>query len=357
MESGWRKITKRVPWVQCLVLALAIGLVPGMVMAQAPPLDPLTIPKYVTPLVIPPVMDNTGVDDTYDISVREFKQQILPGGIWNTINGRLDTFNPTTVWSYGPTSDETPIVAPDPNSQFNYPAYTFETKSNVRVDVRWINDLIDPLTGNALPHVLGSVVDQTLHWANPRMDKCRDGSYRTDCTTDNPVSYDGAVPIVTHVHGAHVEPESDGYPEAWWLPAAADVDCAGATTTTDDDYACSGTVYTGGTGNDGYADYSYVQTQPATTLWYHDHSLGMTRLNVYAGPAGFWLVRGRDGFPSDHDSPVNVLNGLPAALPGPAPVAGQGVLALNIPGNPVRNSIREIPIVIQDRSFYPDGSL
>ncbi len=32
--------------------------------------------------------------------------------------------------------------------------------------------------------------------------------------------------------------------------------------------------------------------QRATTLWYHDHTLGMTRLNVYAGPAGFYLIRG-----------------------------------------------------------------
>ena len=44
-------------------------------------LDPTTIPKYVTPLVIPPVMKNTGTADNYDIAVRQFKQQILPGGI------------------------------------------------------------------------------------------------------------------------------------------------------------------------------------------------------------------------------------------------------------------------------------
>jgi FtsP/CotA-like multicopper oxidase with cupredoxin domain len=105
-------------------------------------------------------------------------------------------------------------------------------------------------------------------------------------------------------------------------------------------------------GNVGYADYSYVQSQPATTLWYHDHSLGMTRSNVYAGPAGFWLVRG-----GQYDVIKETATNLPALLPGPAPVAGQGVLALNVPGDPVRNSIREIPIVIQDRSFNKDGSL
>ena len=60
-------------------------------------LDPLEIPKYVIPLVIPPVMSDAGTAaggsetaDEYEIAVREFKQQILPGGIWNTINGRND---------------------------------------------------------------------------------------------------------------------------------------------------------------------------------------------------------------------------------------------------------------------------
>jgi FtsP/CotA-like multicopper oxidase with cupredoxin domain len=225
------------------------------------------------------------------------------------------------------------------------------------VDVRWINDLVDPATKKALPHILP--VDQTLHWANPKEDLCRDGSNRTDCATNNPAGYTGPVPIVTHVHGAHVDPESDGYPEAWWLPAALDVDCTGATATTADDYACSGNIYTGGTGNDGYADYSYRQDQPATTLWYHDHSLGMTRLNVYAGPAGFWLVRGGA---YDGGIDTSVLGGAPATLPGPAPVAGDTVLELNapqaVPGTvDKRSGIREIPIVIQDRSFYDDGSL
>ena len=79
---------------------------------------------------------------------------------------------------------------------------------------------------------------------------------------------------------------------------------------------------------------------------------GMTRSNVYAGPAGFWLIRGG---PFDH--PTVAGSGADAVLPGPAPVAGQGVLDLNVPGNAVRNMIREIPIAIQDRSFNADGSL
>jgi spore coat protein A len=347
-----------------IVLLLFYAFYATFASAQSLPggtLDPTSIPKYVTPLVIPPVMNNDGVSHNYDIAVRQFKQQILPGGIWNTLNGRSDAFPATPIWSYGPAADPVPGIAPDPGSQFNYPAYTIETLVDTPVNVRWINDLVAinratgfPCDGTACPrtsidHLLP--VDQTLHWANPLRD-CRVGPARTDCAGVNPAPYTGPVPIVTHVHGAHVDGHSDGYPEAWWLPVASDT--AGLAT--------SGTVFDDVTGtnagNVGYADYQYRQDQPATTLWYHDHTLGMTRSNVYAGPAGFWLVRGRPGHAAaDYDLVLRSNNGKAAKLPGPAPTAGQSVLDLNIPGNPVRNAIREIPIVIQDRSFNTDGSL
>jgi len=322
-------------------------------------LDPLLIPKYVTPLVIPPVMNNDGAADSYDVSIRQFQQQILPGGIWNTINGRHDNFGATTVWSYGPDSDPAPDssalgggagIAPAANSQFNYPAYTFETVADTQISVRWINGLVDD-NGNYLPHLL--TIDQTLHWANPMM-TCLDGSTRTDCMGTSAETYTGPVPMVTHVHGAHVEWVSDGYPESWWLPAANNLPAGIAT---------SGTLFDDATGSNpgnlGYADYVYRNDQPATTLWYHDHSLGITRANVYAGPAGFWLIRGdhaESGVPDaiDNQDATALNDGI---LPGPAPVAGQQVLELNVPGDPVRSTIREIPIVIQGRSFNADGSL
>lgn len=287
-------------------------------------LDPLTVPKYITPLVIPPVMPNNGTPNHYSIAVRQFQQQILPTG-----------FPATTIWGYGS------VMEP---ASFNYPAYTIETISNVAVKVRWVNDLKDPITGNFLPHLLP--VDQTLHWANPSGTGCRDGSNRTDCATNNPLPYTGPVPIVTHVHGAHVDPHSDGYPEAWWLPAANNIPPG---------YSMKGRFFDDSTGMNpgtlGYADYFYRNDQPAATLWYHDHTLGITRANVYAGPAGFWLIRG-----GPYDGALNSAGGV-ATLPGPAPVAGEDVSSLNTPGNPVRNKIREIPIAIQDRSFNLDGSL
>jgi FtsP/CotA-like multicopper oxidase with cupredoxin domain len=332
-------------------------------------LDPTTIPKYGTPLVIPPVMNNDGAANSYDIAVRQFQQQILPGGHWNAVSPAcqadpaLCTLPATTVWSYGPKDAPLPDssgipggavgLAPAPNSQFNYPAYTVENTVNVTTSVAWINDLKDA-AGNYLPHLLP--IDQTLHWANPGTD-CIAGVPRTDCRGSSQAPYTGPVPIVTHVHGAHVGPESDGYPEAWWLPdpTGSNFNCVNDPALADGltTFVCQGTLANGyGADNTnvtpGQADFGYPNDQPSTTLWYHDHTLGMTRNNVYAGPAGFWLIREAGG------GETGLLSG---NLPGPAPVAGQGVLDLNVPSNPVRGSIREIPIAIQDRSFNADGSL
>jgi bilirubin oxidase len=264
-------------------------------------LDPTTISKYVRLLVIPPAMPPAGPDN-YMIAVRQFQQQILPIGL-----------PPTTVWSYG--------AANSPGS-FNYPAFTIEARHNTPVTVKWVNDLRSQ-NGRFLPHLLP--VDQTLHWANPPGGLTGRDMHGTDSTP-----YGGPVPIVTHVHGAHVDPESDGHPEAWYLPNATNIPSG---------YATRGSnwgQYAGAPVKDGEATFRYRNDQRATTLWYHDHSLGMTRVNVYAGPAGFYLLRGGpDG------SPVF------GTLPGPAPAVG----------DPSGMNYYEIPIVIQDRSFNLDGSL
>jgi bilirubin oxidase len=144
------------------------------------------------------------------------------------------------------------------------------------------------------------------------------------------------VPIVTHVHGAHTGDESDGFAEAWFLPAASDIPS---------DFATEGTWYQhfkakfaakwDDTWAPGTSIFHYPNDQRATTLWYHDHTLGMTRLNVYAGPAGFYLIRG-----GADDLAAGVL-------PGPAPAVGDAI-GLNY---------HEIPIAIQDRSFDANGAL
>ena len=132
------------------ILAICALSVPAAFAQPLPggTLDPLTIPKYVTPLVIPPVMNNTGTANDYDIAVRQFQQQILPGGIWSTLNPAIGTtlpsFPATTVWSYGPAADPLPNstdlgggngIAPAANSQFNYPAYTVENIKDTQTSV------------------------------------------------------------------------------------------------------------------------------------------------------------------------------------------------------------------------------
>jgi spore coat protein A len=63
-----------------------------------------------------------------------------------------------------------------------------------------------------------------------------------------------------HLHGGYTEEQSDGYPEDTFRP--------------DEDHA-----------------YHYAEDQQAGTTWYHDHALGLTRLNVYAGLAGIQPIR------------------------------------------------------------------
>ncbi|GAB7028274.1 multicopper oxidase domain-containing protein [Geotalea toluenoxydans] len=332
-----------------LKAAVAMGalilLLQGIAYAQPDPvstlLDPTTIPKYVTPLVIPPVMPKSTTQPgfpaaDYNIAVRQFKQQVLPA-----------PFPPTTVWSYGRAQDVLPVdfVAPVPRSSnisFNYPAFTVENISGSLTKVRWINDLVDPETKNFLPHLFA--VDQTLHWANPPAAGCTMGApNRTDCNTDNPAPYTGPVPIVTHVHGSHVNMESDGYPEAWWLPAANNIPST---------YARQGSKFNQFNSLNrvpGSAYYGYENNQPAATLWYHDHALGMTRNNVYAGPAGFWLIRGG----ANGDAKVRDNLGNLAKLPDAAPRGNEDP---NFDSQ-VRKKVREIPLAIQDRSFKADGSL
>jgi FtsP/CotA-like multicopper oxidase with cupredoxin domain len=363
----------------------------GLFYGCVAPLDPLAIPKYVLPLVIPPAMNPVGgpggAPDNYEIAVKQFQQQILPGGHWNAVSAKciadptLCTFPATTVWSYGPAADPLPDssgipggavgLAPAPNSQYNYPAYTIETTNGGRgplgnylpnpISITWINGLKENFGAgpNFLPHLLP--IDQTLHWANPKAD-CIAGSPRTDCMGPNPNYYKGPVPLVVHVHGGHNNPQSDGYTEAWYLPdpTGSNFNCTNnpavaANPQNPNTYVCGGSlinqlgVVTNPAPNAaGFANFTYDNDQPSTTIWYHDHALGMTRSNVYAGPAGFFLIR----------QPSGGEDGLVAGvLPGPAPVRGQDVLSLNIPGNPVRSSIREIPIAVQDRSFNADGSL
>ena len=343
MTETTTRLTRRsfVTWIAGAGAGVYLfGRVPGLeapvALAQIPggTLDPSDVPKYVTPMLVPPVMPRAGTMrqpggrpiDLYEISMREFRQQILPAGL------------PTTkVWGYG-------AVSAQGNRGLllhNAPSLTIEAMWNRPVRIKWINELVDA-DGNYLPHLLP--VDQTLHWANPPGGAGGRDSRPEFAETPGP--YTGPVPIVTHVHGAvGVGDDSDGYAEAWYLPDANDIPAGYATEGTwYDFFAGKAAAAYGVTWGPGFATFQYPNENRASTIWYHDHALGMTRLNVYAGPAGFYLVRG-----GPDDVVLDSRTGLPGSLPGPAPRENDRF--------PPNKPYREIPIAIQDRSFNGDGSL
>jgi spore coat protein A len=129
-----------------------------------------------------------------------------------------------------------------------YPGPTFEASRGKPVQVQWENHL-------PAQHILQ--VDPGIHGAMPPAP---------------------AVRTVPHLHGSRSQSESDGLPEKWITPGQT-------------------------------ARYRYPNNQAAATLWYHDHAVGITRLNVYAGLSGFYLLRDDEersmGLPSgDYEIPL-----------------------------------------------------
>jgi spore coat protein A len=150
----------------------------------------------------------------------------------------------------------------------SWPGPTIEAQRGKPLNINWVSKL--PPT-----HLLP--IDHSIHGAESSLPAVRN---------------------VAHLHGACVMPDDDGYPEAWFTAGGE-----------------RGSKFNP-------RPSFYPNCQPATTLWYHDHCLGLTRLNVYTGLAGFYLIR---------DEAEN---------------------ALNLPGGEF-----EVPLMLQDRLFHRDGSL
>jgi len=273
-------------------------------MPLLPTLDPKMIPKFVNQLPVPPKWNATVVRNAttgevirheYVINVTEFYQQILPT---KDAKGKPTLFPMTKVWGY----EGFYINATGHRVPFRHsPSGTFEATRGIPIKVKWVNNLVNA-TGQPLYHLFP--VDPTLHWADPN-----NMNMPMPPFTPYPPGYQQAqtpVPIVTHLHGGEVPSSFDGGPEQWWASNGM-----------------NGTDYRTYEPTDpNAAVYYYPNEQLPTTLWYHDHALGITRINVMSGLAGFYLLRD----PADPIAPF---------LP-----SGQ----------------YEVPIAIQDRSFNLDGS-
>ena len=213
-----------------------------------PYLDPLPIPAVATPISGAP---NDAA--TYQITMREFEQQA---------HGELP--NPTRVWGYD-----------DGFAALGTPGPLIVARTGFPVTVNWINDIRDLDTG--VPRTDNHYLDVDI----------QDDGMGHVCIH----GAEDAAKTVVHLHGGHVPPEVDGYPEFTSLPGdPADV-------------------------------YTYPNDQQAAPIWFHDHALGITRLNVQMGLAGAYLIR---------DDVEDAL-GLPSGA-------------------------YHVPLVLQDRKFNPDGS-
>lgn len=141
------------------------------------------------------------------------------------------------------------------------PGPTIRARRGRPLSVEWLNGLP---TKHLLP------IDHTLHGAE----------------RDKP-----DVRGIVHIHGAKTRPEDDGYPERWYVPGKS-------------------------------VTYRYPNDQEPATLWYHDHTMGINRLNIYAGLFGFYVIG------DEYEDKL----GLPSGA-------------------------YDIPLALYDRSLLRDGSL
>jgi FtsP/CotA-like multicopper oxidase with cupredoxin domain len=243
---------------------------PSVIVPQTP-LDGATVPKYVERL---PLLGADRVDGTQSVTVHmeEFQQKMLPAAMHT---GMAAPFNRGTfLWGYE--------VEAATGAQF--PSRTIEARRGTPTTVQYTNKLQGP---NGTQPFLQKYLTQdlTIHWADPthvtRDNHCADSAILAPACLQPSAE---PIPTVPHLHGAEVLSQFDGHPDAWFTPFSAMTGRGFVTT-----------------------NYRYVNSQEATTLWFHDHSLGTTRLNVYSGMAGFYLIRdNRDT--GNADNPI----GLPA---------------------------------------------
>ncbi len=235
--------------------------------AQQTLLPGLSIPKFVEPLpeagaisvlnATPNALLGIPSTPAYNIHVKEFQSQILPASFCG----------PSWVWGYLTDADvaaggvRPSYLGPVVIAQKGTPAYP-----------TYLNEL--PTAGSLVQGLLP--IDMTLDWANPdEIDCTPDPAGNLQITCLSP--YTGQIPVATHIHGGEVSPAYDGGPDAWVTPWNGGSRIAG-----------------GGFPGD---TYTYHNEQQESTIWFHDHALGLTRLNVYAGLAGLYPIIDPSGGP------------------------------------------------------------
>ncbi|GAQ84217.1 Cupredoxin superfamily protein [Klebsormidium nitens] len=142
----------------------------------------------------------------------------------------------------------------------NLPGPTFEVLQGQPLFVTVVNKLPGNNTGS-----LANAIDYTLTFLPPPPGK--------------------GVFTSVHLHGGIQEPQSDGNPDVWFTnPDLCDYStetCVGPLFNVSNKYLDP----------PGQKTHFYPNINPATLLFYHDHAFGVTRLNVYNGLLGHYIVR------------------------------------------------------------------
>src|SRR5215471_2683870 len=247
------------------------------------PLSGNNIPKFVDAL---PIVSRVNGAGTVAVTMQEFQQKVLPASVYASLGAPFN--NGTFLWGYN-------MNGAGPS----WPARTIEARQGTSTTAIYANLLV----GTRLQSLL--TVDQSLHWADPL-----GTTARNNCVNGPPLAaactqpYSGPIPAVVHLHGAEVPSQFDGHPDAWSTPAQV----------------LRGRGFVSNV-------YTYPNSQQATTLWFHDHALGVVRENVYTGLAGFYFIR---------DTRDTGLASNPITLPS----GGQ-----------------EVELMLQDRQFDTNGQL
>jgi spore coat protein A len=275
--------------------------------AQSPqvPLAGSAIPQFVDPVPNLLDADHLIVDDGIKPITLEMKEHLvnmLPAG---AVPGYTGTY----VWSY---------LLPDQVARPSYIGPVVLATRGKPTEMKFVNKLGNGATTPVLAYKYST--DQTLHWADPlglnpmdptmplpsESNMCNHmggiPAFGSPCAQN----YDGPIPAVVHLHGGEVPPVLDGGPDAWF--------------TSDGNYKGHAFYSKDGAAATNYSIYCYPNSQEGALIWFHDHTLGATRLNVYCGLAGAYLIAD----PND-----TLLANLPALF----------------------------PLVIQDRMFDTNGQL
>ncbi len=227
---------------------------------QPPPLEralPLPVQPYVDDLYVPPTALPTS-EAGHDARLRIY---MVPA------EARLhsDLSNLTNVWVYSQAEEppQDPHVPMGP---------TIEVQRAQRVHIDWVNALTQP-DGSFANHPVVAVRDLPAYvqkaGAAAATEEQITGSGDVHASENllgftlgrRDHSAAGVPPwTVVHLHGGRTVADDDGWPETGYYPGQV-----------------QSTVYD--------------NNQPGTLLWYHDHGMAITRLNVYAGLAGLYVVR------------------------------------------------------------------